>query len=150
MSNEPNQPTGDSDKDFVAELQTELREMGRQLEAAFRATLESDRTKRLQSDLAAGVRELSSQVKSAVENIQKDPRVQEAEERGRQAVAQARDSKAAQEVQELLITGIGQLNTQLRKFVERLESERAAAPTPTQHVKVDHEPTTGETTKLDE
>jgi hypothetical protein len=149
MTNQPNQPTGDPDKDVVAELQNELREMGKQLEAAFRATVESDRAKRIQSDLAAGVRELSGQMRTTIENVQRDPRIQEAEERGRQAISQARDSKVVQEMQEVLISGIAQINVALKKFVERIDQE-AKASQGTQHVPIDHEPTTGETTKLDQ
>jgi hypothetical protein len=50
------------------------------------------------------------------------------------------------------VSGIGQLNDQLRKLVERLESDRtsqAGAPT-TQQVPIEHEPATGETTRLDD
>jgi sugar-specific transcriptional regulator TrmB len=148
MSEQSNQPNNEQDKDVGAELQQELRELTRQLETAFRATLESERTKRIQADLAAGVRELSGQVRNAVENVAKDPRVQEAEERGRQAISQARESKVVQEVQDVLITGISQLNMQLRKLVERIEQEGKNV-TNTQHVPVEQEPNTNETTKLD-
>jgi heparin binding hemagglutinin HbhA len=148
MSNETNQPTGDSDKDLVAELQQELREMGRQLETAFRATVESERAKRIQADIAAGVRELSTQVQSAIDNVQKDPRVQEAEERGRKAIEQAREGKVAQEMQQLLVTGISQINVQLRKLIERIEAD--AKPSSTQNVPIDPQASTGETTKLDQ
>ena len=55
MSNPTGQPSGEPEKDVVTELQNELREMGKQLEAAFRATVESDQAKRIQSELAAGV-----------------------------------------------------------------------------------------------
>ena len=42
------------DKDS-ADLMKELREMGQQLEAAFRAAIESDRAKQLQKDIAQSV-----------------------------------------------------------------------------------------------
>jgi heparin binding hemagglutinin HbhA len=147
MSNENNQPAGDPDRDVVADLQRELREMGRQLGTAFQATIESDRAQRIQADIAAGVRELSTQVQTAIDNVQKDPRVQEAEERGRKALSQARESKVAQEMQELLVNGISQINLQLRKLIERIEND--AKPTGTQQVPIDQEPSTGETTRLD-
>ena len=84
--------------------------------------------------------------------MQDNPRVQQAEQRGRQAVEQARESKVVQDIQETIVTGLAQLNTQLRKVVERLESEvsRPSGPT-SQNVPVEHEPaSTGETTKLDD
>jgi hypothetical protein len=131
----------------------ELREMGQQLEAAFRAAIESDRAKQLQKDLAGGVRELTSQLKTAVKTVQTDPRVQQAEERGRQAVQQARESKVVQDIQETVISGLAQLNDQLRKVVERIQAEaNSASSSPTtQNVPVeDANAATGETTRLND
>src|SRR5262245_45003558 len=147
----PNPQSG-QDKDS-SDLMRELREMGQQLEAAFRAAVQSDRAKQLRKDIAGGGRELTSQVKTAVKTVQSDPRVQQAEERGRQAVSQARESKVVQDIQETVVSGLAQLNEQLRKVVERIEKEAnaAAGGSASQHVPVEHEPpATGETTRLDE
>lgn len=143
----PNPENGTSD------LLKELREMGQQLETAFRTAVESDRAKQLQQDIVGGVRELAQQVQSAVKSLQTNPRIQQAEERGRQALEQARESKVVQEVQETIVSGLSQLNTQLRKVVDRIEREVSspAAGTASQNVPVEHEaPSTGETTRLDE
>ena len=102
-----------------SDLTGELREMAQQLEAAFRAALESERTKQLQRDLAGGMRELNTQIQSALKSLQTNPRVQQAEERGRQVLSQARESKVAHDLQETIVSGISQLNDQLRKLVER-------------------------------
>lgn len=147
--------TDASDRDAVGELVEEVRELGNQLEAAFRAALESERTKQLQRDLMGGLKELSSQVKTALKSAQDNPRVQQASERGREVLRNAQQSKAAQDLQETLVTGVAQLNVQLRKLVERLETieQNASTTTSTQHVPVEHEdstPTTGPTTRLDE
>ena len=155
MSENPNtnpQPSPDKDS---ADLMAELREMGQQLEAALRAAIESDRAKQLQKDIAGGVRELTAQVQSAVKSLQTDPRVQKAEERGRQAVEQARENKVVQDIQETIVTGLSSLNMQLRKVVERIETEanRPASSGPaTQDVPVEREPdaATGETTRLND
>jgi heparin binding hemagglutinin HbhA len=149
--NTPNtsqQPGQDKDS---AELMNELREMGQQLEAAFRAAIQSDRAKQLQKDLAGGVREITAQLKTAVKTVQSDARFQQAEERGRQAVAQARESKVVQDIQETLVTGIGQLNEQLRKVVERLQAEANTPASSSQNVPVEDESAaTGETTRLND
>jgi hypothetical protein len=145
-------PQSGPDKDST-DLMNELREMGQQLEAAFRAAIESDRAKQLQKDLAGGVRELTSQLKTAVKTVQTDPRVQQAEERGRQAVQQARESKVVQDIQETVINGLAQLNDQLRKVVERIQAEaNSASNSPaTQNVPVeDANAATGETTRLND
>ena len=145
--------TPNAGQDGNSDLTKELREMGKQLEAAFRAAIESDRAKQLQQDIVGGVRELSNQVQSAVKSMQSDTRFQQAEERGRQAIAQARESKVVQDIQETIVNGLAQLNTQLRKVVDRIEYEtNKPEGTPAQHVPVEHETpaATGETTRLDE
>src|SRR5215211_6457778 len=149
--NTPNtnqQPGHDKDS---ADLLNELREMGQQLETAFRAAVQSDRAKQLQKDLAGGVREITEQLKTAAKSVQSDTRFQQAEERGRKAVAQARESKVVQDIQETLVSGLAQLNEQLRKVVENLQSEGnppSSGPT-AQNVPVDDESAaTGETTRL--
>ena len=151
-------PTGEPEKDPAAELQNELREMGRQLEAAFRTTLESDKAKRVQADLTAGVREITKQVRIAVESAQTNPQVQEVEQRGREVIKQASENKLVQDVQDMVLTGISQLNLQLRKLVERMETEvdQARSHTQSHQVPSDHEPdsgnqpSTGETTRLND
>src|SRR5262245_2133897 len=119
------QAKGEPPHGGVSDLGTELRETAQQLEAAFSAALESERTKQLQRDLAGGMRELSTQIKHALGSLQANPRVQQAEERGRQVLSQARESKVAHDLQETIVGGIAQLNDQLRKLVERLENDNA-------------------------
>ena len=151
--NTPNagqQPGHDKDS---GDLLSELREMGQQLEMAFRAAIQSERAKQLQKDLAGGVHEITEQLKTAAKTVQNDTRFQQAEERGRQAVAQARESKVVQDIQETLVTGIAQLNEQLRKVVDRLQSDVNApsSGSSAQNVPVDDQSaTTGETTRLND
>jgi len=149
--NTPNQQPGNN-KDS-GDLLDELREMGQQLETAFRAAIQSDRAKQLQKDLAGGVREITEQLKTAAKTVQSDTRFQQAEERGRQSVAQARESKVVQDIQETLVSGIAQLNEQLRKVVDRLQNEvNAPSSGPAaQDVPVDDQSAaTGETTRLND
>lgn len=132
------------------DLVGELREMGSQIEAVLRAAVESDRAKQIQKDLAGGVRELTSQVQQALRSLQTNPRVQQAEERGRQAFSQAQQSKFAADVQDALITGLGQINTQLQKVVARMEQDRANrmsqdTSADSQTLLVDSEPATDST-----
>ncbi|MEN9936365.1 MAG: hypothetical protein RLZZ387_2944 [Chloroflexota bacterium] len=151
MSEDPTRTTPDRD---TPDLKEELREMGQQLERAFRAVVESERTKQLQRDVATGVREVTSQLRSAIDSMQQDPRVQQAETRGREAVSNIRETKLAHDLQDTFVTGLSSLNAQLRKLVERIEQETSAPPaasTPSQQVPIDHDPpATGETRKLDE
>jgi hypothetical protein len=146
------QREGEQARGGAGELSTELREMGQQLEATFRAALESERAQQLQRDIAGGIRELSYQIQAAMRSLQANPRFQQAGERGRQAIAQARESKLAHDVEDTIVSGMAQLNDQLRKLVDRLESDRAGQASPTtQQVPIEHEPpATGETTRLED
>jgi hypothetical protein len=60
------QDNGEPSRGSTTDLGSELREMAQQLEAAFRAALESERTKQLQRDLAGGMRELSTQIQNTL------------------------------------------------------------------------------------
>jgi heparin binding hemagglutinin HbhA len=151
MSNQnPNQSQDDDTRNAASDLASELREMGQQLEAAFRAAIESEQAKQLQRDLVGGVHEMSTQIKATLQSLQSNPRIQQAEERGRQMFAQARESKAVHDLQETIVNGIAHLNNQLRKLVDRLESDASASPNAAQDVPIEREPATGETTRLDD
>lgn len=126
----------------TADIGKEVREMGQQLENLFRAMIESDRAKQLRRDLTGGVQELTKQIQSALRSAQSDPRFQQAEERGRQVLNQAQQSKVVNDVQETLISGIAQINMQLRRAAERFEQERGATTggATSQRVPLDVEP----------
>ncbi|NOK58256.1 MAG: hypothetical protein GFH27_549279n62 [Chloroflexi bacterium AL-W] len=147
--NQNAQQSNDQSKD-TPDLMNELREMGQQFEALFRAAVENDRTKQLRRDLSGGVRELTSQVRDAVKTVQSNPQIQQAEERGRQAFNQAQQSKVANDVQETMVAGIAQLNAQLRKLVGRVEPDSDKQTPPTSDSQDPPQgPVTGPTTKLD-
>lgn len=140
---EPTQPTStppsaDQSND-TPDLVNELREMGQQLEQMLRAFVESDRAKQLQRDLSGGVKEITRQVQLALKSAQSNERFQQAEERGRQALNQAQQSKLVNDVQETLVSGMAQLNAQLKRATDRLqEDERAnASGTTAQHVPIE-------------
>lgn len=132
---QPQQPNND--------LGSELRELGQQLEQAVRSALESDRAKQVQSDIASGMKEIGAQLQHAVKALQENPKVQELVQKGEQAVGQAQQSKAAQDLQDTLSRGIAMLNEQLAGFVSRIRQEPGAPPAP------GGDATTGETTRLD-
>lgn len=140
------------------DLATELREMGQQIEALFRAFIESERAKQMQVTVAKSVQNVAAVMRETVEKLQSDPRVQQVEDRGRQALERARESQVFHDVQEALVNGLEQINAQLHKLVEKLEAERAAGTQsaqggetnpPIEHVPLEA-PATGETKKLEE
>jgi hypothetical protein len=153
-TNEPKTQTPDAaadDQNRQSALADEVRELGQQLEQAFRTALESERFKTMQRDLLAGMRELGVQMQNAAQKVQHDPNVQNMATKGQQAVKQAQDSPAMRDFQEMMTRGIAQLNEQLAAFVarQREQNETAAPPTKSQSVPIEQEPNTNETTRLD-
>lgn len=134
-----------------ADLGDELRELGRQLQTAVQSVLSSEQAKTIQNNIASGVREISSQIQVAVQNVKNDPRVQEATEKGVQTVNQIRETPPIKDLQDVLARGVSELNTQLKDFIQKMESQAPASsstPAATQ-VPIEHsEASTGETTKL--
>lgn len=136
-----------------ADLGNELRELGQQLEKAVKSALESDRARQVQADISSGMKEIGTQLQHAVKALQDNPKVQELVQKGEQAVGQAQQSKAAQDLQDTLSRGIAMLNEQLAGFVSRIRQEPGAPPagdgagaTPPAS---DSGASTGETTRLD-
>jgi glutamate-1-semialdehyde aminotransferase len=153
-TNEPKEAPAseaNSDPNRQSALADELRELGQQLEQAFRTAIESDRFKTMQRDLLAGMRELGVQMQNAAQRIQQDPNVHNMAVKGQQAVKQAQDSPAVRDFQEMMTRGIAQLNEQLAAFVarQREQNDTAAPPTKSQSVPIEQEPNTSETTRLD-
>jgi FtsZ-binding cell division protein ZapB len=100
--------------------------------------MDSDRARQLQSDIVSGMKEIGTQMQSALKAIQEDDRLRTLAERGQQAISQAQESQTAKDFQEALTRGISQLNDQMAAFVSRLQSSSGDSAT------------TGATTKLDD
>lgn len=127
-----------------SDLGNELRELGQQLEQAVKSALESDRAKQVQADISSGMKEIGSQIQQAMKVLQDNPKVQELVQKGEQAVGQAQQNKAVQDLQETLVRGLAMLNEQIAGFVNRVRQEPGATPP-----SADDAPATGETTRLD-
>jgi BMFP domain-containing protein YqiC len=127
-----------------SDLAGELRELGQQLEQAVRTTLESERAKQVQADIAAGMKEIGAQLQHAMRAIQENPQFQNLVHKGEQAVGQAQQSKAAQDLQDSLSRGVAMLNDQIAGFITRLRQGDGSTPPAG-----DSAPATGETTRLD-
>lgn len=131
------------------DLGTELRELGQQIEQAMRAAFESERAQTIRKDFSAGMREITAQLQNAMQAVQSNPRMQELSERGQQALNQAQENPQLKEFQEALARGVAQMNQQIAAFAERTRQGGTTGSTPAQNVPIDHEPATGETTRLD-
>lgn len=135
------------------DLGFELRELGQQLEQAFRGVIENERTKTLQRDIIAGIRELGHQMQEGLGALKENPRVQHLAERGQQAVNQAQESPVAREFQNALARGIAGLREQIAQFNARVSGTSAQGGSGAQNIAIEHHEegsATGETTRLDQ
>lgn len=154
MSEPHEQQSTGSEKPQSLDLGSELRELGQQLEQAFRSALENERAKNLQRDFIAGIREIGNQMQLGLSSLKDDPRVQNLAERGQQVVNQAQESPAARDFQQALARGVAQLKEQIASFNTQMQSRDVPPAGPAaQSVNIEHEedehPATGETTRLD-
>jgi uncharacterized phage infection (PIP) family protein YhgE len=122
------------------DLFDELKNLGSQIESLFTTAVNSEKARAIQQQIAQGVREIGTQVQSAVKTVQENPKVHEFEERGRQALREARESQFADKLQDTLVGGLHQLNSQLGKLIESFKSEQAAAPSSAQSVTIEEDP----------
>ncbi len=135
-----------------ADLSTELRELGQQLEQAFRGVVENENAKKLQRDFVSGLREIGTQMQTGLNSFKENPRVQTLTERGQQVMHQAQESQASRDFQESLVRSVAFLREQIASFNERQKAGMVDPAGDTQNVTIEHEeeaPATGETTRLD-
>jgi hypothetical protein len=146
------QPEQTQETQQQAELSKELRELGQQLEQAFRGVVEGENAKKLQRDFVSGLREIGVQMQTGLSSLKENPRVQTLTERGQQVVNQAQESQASRDFQESLARGVAFLREQIASFNERQKTEAVAPTSDSQTVTIEREeetPTTGETTRLE-
>jgi hypothetical protein len=146
------QPEQTQETQQQAELSKELRELGQQLEQAFRGVVEGENAKKLQRDFVSGLREIGVQMQTGLSSLKENPRVQTLTERGQQVVNQAQESQASRDFQESLARGVAFLREQIASFNERQKTEAVAPTSDSQTVTIEREeenPATGETTRLE-
>jgi hypothetical protein len=112
------------------ELVTELQQLGQQLESTFRAFVAGP-GQTIKREVSDALQEMGTQVQRAVSAIQARPETAGIEQKARRAIQQVGEKPIVREVEETLVSGVQQINLQLRKLVERLETqESSATPSP--------------------
>ena len=128
-----------------SELMAELQQLGQQLESTFKAFVAGP-GQTIRREVTEAFQELGTQVQRAVAAVQEKPQTAELEQKARRALHQATEKPFVREVEETLVTGVQQINTQLRKLVDRMESQapQQSATGPTQKLYVEDESGLGE------
>jgi heparin binding hemagglutinin HbhA len=109
------------------EIVDELKEFGSQLQGLIRTVAESEKSKELQQDISKGIDEIGRQIDSVRKQAQS---TQVAKGLGAQVQKVAEAPKvagASQEIRTGLLRGLQELNTQLKRMAERIESQKQAS-----------------------
>ena len=113
-----------------SEMLEELHSLGRQLSEAVKSLWESDDSRKLRQDIGDGFVELGRQLDSAVKSAQESEAAKQFSEQVKDTVEKARASDIASQVEEGLVTGLREMNTQLSKLIRSLEPKEPKADEP--------------------
>lgn len=103
----------------------ELQELGRQLAGTARAAWQSEQRQEIQQEMSEGIRSIRDQLTDTVESLRTNPRAQTMTQSMKEQVGKAaettRVTEVVDDVRTGLVSGLRELNDQLRRVAERLE-----------------------------
>lgn len=100
-----------------SELMDELESLGQQLVTAVKSLWDSDESRQLREEIGAGFVQLGNQVDDAIKTAHESETAQEFRVQVQETVEKARESDIAGKLEENLVSGLHQLNTELGKLV---------------------------------
>lgn len=109
----------------------ELQNLGQQLATAVRSLWESEESRKLRQQIGDGVVRLGQQIESAVESAQDSDAVRKLGSQAKESVDRARESDVVSRLEQSLISGLQELNRQVSKLVDSMESRAPQASGPT-------------------
>ena len=112
-------------------LAEEFRQLGKNLTEVLRGAWESPERKKLQQEIASGLSELSSMMRTEAEHIQESPTGQRMKADAEELRERIRSGEVESRVRQDLLAALHFINEQLRKASERLsEQQRDEADIP--------------------
>jgi hypothetical protein len=113
-----------------SQLVDELESLGSQLVAAVKALWDSEDSRKLRREIGDGFVQLGQQVDEAIKQAQDSEAAKEFKGQVKETMDKARESDVAAQVQSNLVSGLHQLNAELAKFVDSMESKVETAQEP--------------------
>jgi hypothetical protein len=113
-----------------SELMDELHSLGKQLVSAVTSLWDSDDSRKLRQEIGDGFVQIGQQVDEAIKTAQESEAAQEFKEQFQETVDKARESDVAAKLEENLVSGLHQLNTELGKLVTSFGDSGAASDEP--------------------
>jgi hypothetical protein len=135
---EEQKPSGDTPTEGQkagSELLAEFQMLGQQLATAVKSLWESEDSRRLRKQLSEGFTELGQTVDSAIKSAQESEAAKQFGEQVKETVDKARSSDVADKVEQGILTGLRELNTQISKLVGSLEEKHPTQAKPEDQTK---------------
>jgi DNA-binding GntR family transcriptional regulator len=104
----------------------EFQALGQELAGAFNALWDHEDSVKLRHELRDGFTELGRQFDTAIQSASESQAAQQFGEQIRETVDRARESDVASKVEEGVLLGLRELNAQVSRFVNSIESTEAA------------------------
>ena len=117
VSPEEQQPQG--------QVLEELQALGQQLAKAVKSLWESEESRKLRQEIGDGVARLGQQIDSALHSAQDSEAAKKIGTQVKGTVDKARGSDTVSKLEQSLITGLQELNRQVSKLVDSMESRSA-------------------------
>jgi hypothetical protein len=124
--NETNNEAPAEEKSAGHQVFEEFQSLGSELALAFKAMWEHDDSRKLRQELRTGFSELGRQVDSAMQTAQESETAQQFGEQVKDTVDKARESDLAAKMEEGVLTGLRELNTEISKFVSSIDTSGQA------------------------
>ncbi len=120
------QTPGTKEQASSSEVLDELHSLGQQLTTAVKSLWESEESRKLRQEIGDGFVELGRQVETAVETARESEAAKQFSEQVKDTMEKARESEIPTRMEEYLVTGLRELNTQVSKMVKSLERSGTA------------------------
>jgi hypothetical protein len=117
---EEQKPTGD--------VWGELKLFGQQLGSAVKSLWDSDESRNLRKEISDGLAEAVREMDKAVKTVQESDAAKEFSQQVRGTVDKARESDIADKIEQGLVAGLRDLNTELSKLLSSWETKKPAEP----------------------
>lgn len=101
----------------------ELQSLGQQLATAIKSLWESEESQKLRQEIGDGVVRLGQQIESAVKSAQESESAKKFGEQVKGTVEKARETDLVTKLEHGLITGLQDLNKQVSKWVDSMETQ---------------------------
>ncbi len=118
-----------SSGDAWQEVGKQFQALGDSLATAFRAAWYDEQNRKRVQDMRQGIEQMLNEVGKALDETARSPQVQQAKSEAKKTADSVRGAseQTFQEVRPQIVSALRQLNNELHKFVERLESKSSAS-----------------------